>query len=217
MPVVTPPSKTCSCACRFPCSYNSPPGLTKDWSLGRDLTTYPCREICVGSCSCSDFYWDEMLLEIHNDDFVKFETALRGSLSLARQGRGGNRLYPGPQDLELDIPCKIYTYDIVEEYYWKSHGFMNGKHPTDVVIRGLPPCLHRLYFHIEEIYANWDTDLAELTLLVDENQKRSREEYLEELKNQEKALANDISCQPPNSTSSKRQRLTGNEFQTPTK
>jgi hypothetical protein len=177
VPTIIPMLPTCSCGCPDPCSYNSPPGLTHDWSLGRDLNTYPCRDICVGPCCCSDVYWDELLLEINTNSVLKYGIALQKSLGLARQGRGGNRLYPGPKDLELDTPFKTDLYDNVEEYHWLAHGCMLGIHPTAVQVRQLPPCLHRVYAHIDQIFVTWETDMAELFRLVDENQKRSLDEY----------------------------------------
>jgi hypothetical protein len=215
MPAVTPPAKTamCSSCTRFcpPCSCNSPPALTKDWSLGRDLTSCPSRDICVGPCLCSDVCWDELVVEIKNEKVVEFETVLCKSLSSARLGRGGNQLWA----LELDIPDEIFVCDDVEVCHWNAHAFEHGKSPAAVNVRGLPPCLHRVHALIDKIFSGWHADMAELSRLLIQNEKRSRKEHdegqkqkalsLQEEKNQQSAL----SLQRRNH-SHKKQRLTNN-------
>jgi hypothetical protein len=221
MPAVTTPSKTAKCtSCHRedpPCSYNSPPAVTKDWSLGRDMTCYRSHDTCVGVCSCSEVCWEELVLEIKNDKFVEFETLLCSSLSSARLGHVGFQLL----DLEQQIPEKTDIYDAVEACYWNAHDFQQGL-PLDaldayVFVRDLPPCLHGVYALIEQIISGWETDMAELDSLLTENQRRFFEECCQEEKKQQDALPlqeekkQKATSVPPRNHSCKKQRLT-NQF-----
>jgi hypothetical protein len=163
----------CSHGCRHPCAYQwSSDVVTKDWCVvthdwcaGRDPQVYDPLTYCAEPCSCSDIYWDDLIVAI-NDPVEVYENQLRFALLVAKTP--GMPLDPGTEAILLDKPFKIDLEETVEHCYWHAFRDAAGDDPALVKVYDLPPCMHGMYANIDQIFADWDADLAEIRRLCDE-------------------------------------------------
>jgi hypothetical protein len=153
------------------CTYHSPPGYTLPF-----VPVRPDTFQCVGPCDCHDLHFDDLMLQLH-DPVALYETLLHDLLDKAKAGQPVD-----PHTLLFDIPDSDDFEKIVEDGYWKSMGFFGSAWyrrltpPQIVSIASLPPCMHRLYAKIDQIFGEWEEKKIELVRLSGLNDKRALEE-----------------------------------------
>jgi hypothetical protein len=116
------------------------------------------------------------MLQLH-DPVALYETLLHDLLDKAKAGRSVDDF------LDLEIPDSDDFDMIVEDGYWKSMGYVGQAwHLSVFPVASLPPCMHRLYAKIDQIFAEWEEKKIELVRLCALNGKRTLKEHCREKK-----------------------------------
>ena len=164
-------TQPCPQRCSHPCSYNSPPRLIKDWCphelvpkisklIGLTIRASYCHACvtycCHGPCACSDVYWEDILADLEQPIFC-YESKLENC--------------EDPTELHLDFPD---LEEIAENSYWYYKDALSRRATfCDISCVPLPPCMHRMYAHIDSIHTKWEQKKRDLIVAVKSKKRKT--------------------------------------------